>query len=124
MLTVFAGLVGVCGIGLYAHCAWTFAARGQGTPAPIDPPKVLVVEGLYRYTRNPMYLGVLCFLLSEAILLTSTILLVYAGIVFACFHLFVVLYEEPHLRRQFGQMYEDYCRAVPRWWFAWAPFQG
>jgi protein-S-isoprenylcysteine O-methyltransferase Ste14 len=71
-----------------------------------------------------MYLGVLCILLCEAMLLGSTLILIYAGIVFVSFHLFVLLYEEPHLRRQYGKVYMDYCRAVPRWWFARRPFNG
>lgn len=122
--TVFGSFLGLCGAGLYAHCVWAFAVRGQGTPAPFDPPKVLVVEGVYKRTRNPMYLGVLCILLCEAMLLGSTLILIYAGIVFVSFHLFVLLYEEPHLRRQYGKVYMDYCRAVPRWWFARRPFNG
>lgn len=103
------------GLGIYAWCLWDFAASGRGTPAPVDPPKVLVARGLYRYTRNPMYLGVLTVVVGEALLFRTPRLLAYAAGLLALFHLFVVLYEEPTLRRQFGAAYEDYRSRVPRW---------
>jgi len=99
----------------YLRCAWDFAFVGRGTPAPIDPPKVLVVRGLYRLVRNPMYVGVLLILFGEAIVFASSVLVRYALVVWLLFHLFVVLYEEPTLKEKFGTAYEDYCRAVPRW---------
>jgi len=94
---------------------WEFAFRGRGTPAPIDPPKVLVAEGLYRFVRNPMYLGALLILLGHVLWFQSLRLLVYVAALTALFHLFVVFYEEPLLRRKFGASYEEYCRRVPRW---------
>ena len=97
------------------RCIWDFAVAGQGTLAPIDPPKHLVVRGLYRYVRNPMYVGVLLALLGEAWLFKSGALLVQAAIAFAIVHSFVRLYEEPHLRRRFGPAYTSYCQAVNRW---------
>jgi protein-S-isoprenylcysteine O-methyltransferase Ste14 len=100
---------------LYAWCAWAFARYGQGTPAPIDPPLALVTRGLYRRTRNPMYLGVLAVLVGEAVWFRSPRLLVYAGAMFLVFHLFTVLYEEPAHRRRFGAGFDAYCREVPRW---------
>jgi protein-S-isoprenylcysteine O-methyltransferase Ste14 len=103
------------GVSVYVRCVWDFASVGRGTPAPIDPPKVLVVRGLYRYVRNPIYLGVLLVLLGEAVFLESWALVRYAIAMFVIFHLFVVLYEEPSLRRKFGESYERYCRSVRRW---------
>lgn len=100
---------------IYLWCLWDFAAFGRGTPAPIDPPKLLVARGPYRYTRNPMYVGVLTVILGWAVLFRSLALLLYAFAVFAVVHLFVVFYEEPHLRRVFGAQYEDYCSRVGRW---------
>lgn len=100
---------------IYSWCVWDFAAFGRGTPAPIDAPKSLVVRGLYRYTRNPMYLGVLTVILAWAVLFGEWRLLVYAACVGACFQLFVVFYEEPHLRRTFGDSYEEYRARVGRW---------
>lgn len=100
---------------IYFWCAWNFTFTGKGTPAPIDPPKEMVVKGLYRFVRNPMYIGVLSLLLGEAVLFESRLLLEYAGWVFLGFYLFVLLYEEPALRRIFGESYQRYCDAVPRW---------
>jgi protein-S-isoprenylcysteine O-methyltransferase Ste14 len=96
-------------------CAWDFAVVGRGTPAPIDPPKSVVVSGLYRFVRNPMYVGVELVILGEAWLFCSARLLGYALLLGPCFHLFVVFYEEPTLRRRFGGPYQEYCQAVPRW---------
>lgn len=105
----------VTGSAVYAWCVWEFAAFGRGTPAPIDAPKRLVVRGLYRYTRNPIYVGVLTVILGWSVMFGETTLLIYAFCVGICFHLFVILYEEPHLRLQFGAEYGDYCAKVSRW---------
>ena len=99
----------------YFWCLWHFARTGRGTPAPIDPPKVLVRKGLYRNVRNPMYVGVLLTLFGETIFFASVALVIYALAVTTMFHLFVVLYEEPTLKAKFGPVYEEYCRNVPRW---------
>jgi protein-S-isoprenylcysteine O-methyltransferase Ste14 len=103
------------GTSIYLWCAWDFTFAGRGTPAPIDPPKTLVVRGLYRYARNPMYIGVVLLLFGEALLFASRVLFGYVAMVFLSFHLFVVLYEEPTLRRKFGEPYQRYCESVPRW---------
>lgn len=103
------------GASVYFWCLWDFAVVGRGTPAPIDPPKQLVVRGLYRHVRNPMYLGVLLVVAGWAELFRSARLLEYGLAVALLFHCFVVLMEEPLLRRRFGPSYESYCRAVWRW---------
>ncbi len=108
-------LAALLGLSVYFRCVWDFATVGRGTPAPLDPPKVLVVCGLYRYVRNPIYLGVLFVLLGEAVFFESSALLRYMIGVFLIFHLFVIFYEEPSLRRKFGESYERYCRSVRRW---------
>jgi protein-S-isoprenylcysteine O-methyltransferase Ste14 len=109
-------LVGIgCGVALLAVCIFEFARSGRGTLSPADPPRHLVVRGLYRYVRNPMYLGVTCILLGEALLLRSQALLVYWIAWFIVVNLFVIAYEEPALRRQFGSSYESYTRSVGRW---------
>lgn len=98
--------------------AWSvvlFGVRGRGTLAPIDPPTTFVAQGPYRYTRNPMYVGVTCWLLSLAGFTASRTVLWYALLLPLGFHSFVVLVEEPGLRRRFGAAYCDYCRRVPRW---------
>ena len=112
----FAGLALMAlGGAVYLHCVWNFAWVGRGTPAPIDPPKEVVVVGTYRFVRNPMYVGICCLLAGEALLFQSWRLLAYAFVAWLLCHLFVVIYEEPHLRSKFGEPYEGYCRAVPRW---------
>jgi protein-S-isoprenylcysteine O-methyltransferase Ste14 len=92
-----------------------FVTDGIGTPAPIAPTKHLVVSGLYRYVRNPMYIAVIAVIVGQAIVLGDLGLLVYAGCVALTVHTFVVAYEEPTLRRTFGAEYVAYCAAVPRW---------
>jgi protein-S-isoprenylcysteine O-methyltransferase Ste14 len=103
------------GVGLYLWCAGAFTFIGKGTPAPIDAPKVLVVQGLYRWVRNPMYVAVLSVVIGEAILFRSILLVGYALVLWGVFHMFVVFVEEPSLRSQFGASYETYFRTVPRW---------
>lgn len=103
------------GVILYFWCAGAFTFIGKGTPAPIDAPVFLVRAGPYQWTRNPMYLAVLSTILGEAILFHSLLLVGYALLVAMMVHLFVVFYEEPSLRHQFGESYEMYLRMVPRW---------
>src|SRR5881296_2337305 len=103
------------GAATYFWCLWDFAVVGRGTPAPIDPPKQLVVRGLYRYVRNPMYLGVLLVVAGWAALSWSPRVLEYGVVVAVLFHLVVLLVEEPLIRRRFGTAYEAYCRTVRRW---------
>jgi protein-S-isoprenylcysteine O-methyltransferase Ste14 len=112
----------VLGLSVLLRCVWDFFAVGRGTLAPFDPPKRLVVTGLYRFTRNPMYNGVLAVLLGEAWLFRSTPLVQYAAVVFVVFNLFVLVYEEPALDSQFGESYRAYRRAVPRWGFRVHPY--
>jgi protein-S-isoprenylcysteine O-methyltransferase Ste14 len=108
-------LVLALGAAVYAWCVWDFATFGRGTPAPIDAPKRLVVRGLYRVTRNPMYVGVLTVILGWALFFRAPGLVLYAFVVWCTFESFVLVYEEPHLRRVFGSEYEAYCRRVGRW---------
>ncbi|HEX6035729.1 MAG TPA: isoprenylcysteine carboxylmethyltransferase family protein [Anaerolineales bacterium] len=94
---------------------WNFLAQGRGTPAPIDPPKELVVVGFYRYVRNPMYVGILAMIIGHFLWFGYWSLLIYAILVFTAFHTFVTYYEEPTLKRNFGAAYEEYLKRVPRW---------
>ncbi|MCI0563993.1 MAG: isoprenylcysteine carboxylmethyltransferase family protein [Nitrososphaera sp.] len=105
----------ILGVFFYLRCAWDFTFTGGGTPAPIDPPKRFVAKGLFRIVRNPMYVGITLILTGESILFESPKLLAYAAILWVGFHLFVIFYEEPTLRKKFGTIYEEYCRSVPRW---------
>lgn len=94
---------------------WNFLKQGRGTPAPIDPPKELVAAGFYRYTRNPMYVGVLLIIVGHFFWFGFWDLLAYAMLIFLAFNTFVAYYEEPTLRKKFGVAYDDYCKRVPRW---------
>tara|TARA_A100001037_G_C14846771_1_gene498986 strand:+ start:191 stop:649 length:459 start_codon:yes stop_codon:yes gene_type:complete len=115
-LTVLAGgMLLTMGGAVYLWCVWDFATAGRGTPAPIDPPKNLVVRGLYKHTRNPMYVGIVGLIFGWAASFSSTQIAIYGLVVGVLFHLRVVLFEEPHLTREFGPSYEDYCAHVSRW---------
>jgi protein-S-isoprenylcysteine O-methyltransferase Ste14 len=103
------------GAAIYGWCLWDFAHRGRGTPAPIDAPKHLVINGLYRYLRNPMYIGVLLVISGWSLFFQSSRILFYGIAVGFFFHLFVVFVEEPLLRNRFGDSYLRYCVEVSRW---------
>jgi len=112
---VTGALIGSVGLLVAFWCVAAFATLGKGTPAPFDPPRRLVVRGPYRFVRNPMCMGAALALAGGACFYASFWLLAYAAALFLTCYLFVVFYEEPHLRRTFGEEYEVYCRAVPRW---------
>ena len=109
-------IVGSIGAALALWCIFAFAMIGKGTPAPFDPPRKLVIRGPYRFVRNPMYIGAGLALTGAAIFYKSAPLLAYAGAFLVVCHLFVLLYEEPTLRRSFGRDYAAYCQRVSRWW--------
>ena len=114
-LRIVGGVLATMGVAGLVECFARFAITGRGTPAPIAPPERLVVSGFYRYVRNPMYVFVLAAITGQALLLGNSVLLEYAGVVWLLFHGFVLVYEEPILRRQFGPSYEAYRKHVPRW---------
>jgi protein-S-isoprenylcysteine O-methyltransferase Ste14 len=101
-----------------------FALQGLGTPAPLLPTRHLVVSGLYRHVRNPMYVGVVTVVLGQALLIGSAGVLGYGAGLWLVFHLFVLGYEEPRLRRTFGEEYDRFHRNVPRWIPRIAPWRG
>ena len=109
-------IVGLAGAGLALACIVTFAFVGKGTPAPFDPPRRLVTAGPYRYIRNPMYVGAGFALLGAALFYESPALLAYVAGFRLMTHGFVLIYEEPALRRLFGSAYEAYCGETGRWW--------
>jgi protein-S-isoprenylcysteine O-methyltransferase Ste14 len=96
-------------------CIWQFFAEGRGTLAPVDPPKHLVIHGLYRYVRNPMYVSVMTILIGEVIFFASLPIFIEAVIFFLATNLFIRGYEEPALQKQFGESYEEYKKSVRRW---------
>jgi protein-S-isoprenylcysteine O-methyltransferase Ste14 len=112
-----AGMIMVTiGTAIALWCVFTFVFIGKGTPAPFDPPRRLVVRGPYRFVRNPMYLGAGMTLAGAALYYQSLSIFIYTALFFLITDLFVVLYEEPTLRRTFGDEYEAYCRHTRRWW--------
>lgn len=112
----WSGLLLMClGTTLLAVCIFEFARTGRGTLSPVDPPRVLVVRGLYRFVRNPMYLSVTLIVWGEILLTHSSAMLAYWFVWFAAANLFVWGYEEPALRRQFGTDYDRYAATVGRW---------
>jgi protein-S-isoprenylcysteine O-methyltransferase Ste14 len=104
------------GAAVLLHAFGRFVLEGVGTPAPVAPTQHLVVGGLYRYVRNPMYVAVAGVIVGQALLLARPLLLVYGAAFVAVVSAFVRWYEEPTLRAQFGAEYDAYRRAVPAWW--------
>jgi protein-S-isoprenylcysteine O-methyltransferase Ste14 len=119
--------LGMLGIGagtiLLLTCIWEFAKRGRGTLSPADPPRHLVVSGLYRFVRNPMYMSVTLIIFGEVLLTSSRSLFVYWIAWFTIVNVFVMGYEEPTLRHQFGGEYEQYTRHVGRWFPRLTPWR-
>ena len=105
----------VIGLAVLVECFVRFVVRGRGTPAPVAPPTQLVVSGLYRHVRNPMYVALVAIVAGQAVWLGSRPLALYTVVLWGLFHLRVVSYEEPVLRRQFGAAFEAYRSGVPRW---------
>ncbi len=105
----FAGLV------ILFHCIYWFAIEGRGTLSPADPTNTLVIRGLYKHSRNPMYIGVMLLLIGEALFFCSYHLLLYLVLVFFVFNIFIMYVEEPRLQKDFKEAYSEYCQKVSRW---------
>ena len=111
------------GLACLLDCFARFALEGRGTPAPVAQTEVLVASGLYRFVRNPMYVSLLIIVSGQALLFGQARLFAYAGVMLVAFHLFVLFYEEPTLRRRFGGSYETYYLHVGRWWPRLTPWR-
>ena len=116
-------LIGL-GVTALLHAFARFVVEGLGTPAPVAPTERLVIGGLYRYVRNPMYLAVGAIVVGQALLLGRAVLLAYGALFAVLVEAFVRWYEEPMLARRFGARYEAYRQAVPRWWPRTRPWHG
>jgi protein-S-isoprenylcysteine O-methyltransferase Ste14 len=114
-LQALGALMIAAGVAALLYAFGRFVVEGLGTPAPVAPPERLVVGGLYRYVRNPMYVAVAATIVGQALLLGRPVLLAYAALFMAAVAAFVHLYEEPTLTRRFGEEYQAYRRAVPAW---------
>ena len=114
-LKILGVIVLLVGAALVVETTTRFALHGRGTPAPWAPPERFVERGSYRFVRSPMYLGVLLLIVGQALLLGREILLAWAAVAWLIFELSLVVWEEPGLRRRFGESYDDYRRRVRRW---------
>jgi len=108
-------LIAASGAGMVVWVSAAFVRIGRGTPVPIHPPSRFVATGLYRHVRNPMYVGALLIMLAGAAYFGSPWILLYAAGFWIVFTVFLIVFEEPQLRRRFGAEYEEYLRTVPRW---------
>jgi protein-S-isoprenylcysteine O-methyltransferase Ste14 len=124
VLKVVGVLLLAAGVGFVAHTVIRFAVEGLGTPSPVAPTQHLVVGGVYRYLRNPMYIAVIAVILGQAALLGRPVLVVYAAIFWVVVATFVRFYEEPTLSDRYGEQYAAYRRAVRGWWPRLTPWNG
>lgn len=108
-------LIFLAGLGVLFHCVYRFTSEGKGTISPADPTTRLVVSGFYKYSRNPMYVGVMMILIGETVFIWSISLLIYSLGVFILFHLFILYKEEPRLLKDFGHAYVEYSKKARRW---------
>lgn len=118
------GLIVAAGLAGLVACFARFAVEGLGTPAPVAPTKVLVIGGLYRFVRNPMFVAVTAIILGQALTFASLAVAAYGLVIWLAFQAFILMYEEPTLRVTYGDQYAAYCAAVPRWiprLRAWSP---
>ena len=115
MLKILGGIVLAAGAALVLETTTRFALQGRGTPAPWAPPERFVERGSYRLVRSPMYLGVILLIIGQALLLGREILYLWAAAAWLMFSAILIFYEEPGLRRRFGDDYEDYTRRAHRW---------
>ena len=122
-LQLLGGVLVAAGAAVLVYAFVRFVTEGRGTPAPVAPTERLVVGGLYRFVRNPMYVAVSGVILGQALIFGRAGLWVYAGAAWLTMAVFVRLYEEPTLRRRFGADYETYRRGVPAWLPRWRPWR-
>lgn len=118
------GVLVAAGAAVLAHSFARFVVEGLGTPVPVAPPQRLVVGGLYRHVRNPMYVALEAAIIGQALVLGQPVLVLYGAGAAVPFVTFVRRYEEPKLARTFGSQYEDYRRNVPGWWPRLRPWHG
>jgi protein-S-isoprenylcysteine O-methyltransferase Ste14 len=123
-LVVLGAVLLAAGLLVLVQAFVRFVVEGMGTPAPVAPTEHLVVGGLYRYVRNPMYVAVISLVFGQGLLFGNASILEYGLVVWLGFHIFVLAYEEPTLRDKFGDDYEAFCAHVRRWWPRVEPWRG
>lgn len=114
-LQTFGWFLIICGVTIFAHLTLLFKVFGEGTPMPTEPPKKFVLESLYQRSRNPMYFCHLIIFLGEFLVFGALLQILYIFLTWLVLHLFLIIWEEPDLKKRFGKEYLDYCRRVPRW---------
>jgi protein-S-isoprenylcysteine O-methyltransferase Ste14 len=124
VLGVLGVALALAGLAVVVACFARFVTEGRGTPAPVAPTERLVVGGIYRFIRNPMYVGVAAMIGGQALLFRSPGTALWAAVFLATTARFVSLYEQPQLEQQFGESYERYRAAVPGWWPRLTPYRG
>ncbi len=124
VLDVVGAVVALAGLAVAVAAFVQFVREGRGTPAPVAPTQELVVGGLYRYVRNPMYVAVASMIAGQAMIFHSVPVLVWLGVFLVAVVSFVTWYEEPTLRRTYGESFDRYRRAVPGWWPQLRPWRG
>src|SRR6185503_19198842 len=115
LIRIIGGILIIVGVPGLVDSFARFALEGLGTPAPVAPTQKLVVTGLFRYVRNPIYIAVVAVILGQGLLFGDSRLLWYGALLWLSFHVFVVVYEEPTLTETFGSQYESFRTNVPRW---------
>lgn len=115
LLDIVGSLSFIVGSALFLYCSFIFKMKGLGTPVPIEPPKHLIVKDIYRYTRNPMYIGYWLLVFGEFLILGHQLLLFYVLLFMILNHLYVLLWEEKELKKRFGSSYNEYLQTVPRY---------
>lgn len=119
LLNIFTKILGtilfIGGIFLFLYCSKQFVSIGKGTPVPIEPPNKLVIDGLYKITRNPIYFSYFFIFFGMALYFGHLLLFIYAFLSIIGINIYVIRFEEPALNKRFGKSYQDYCRTTPRW---------
>jgi len=115
VLKIIGVLLILIGSGIFLYCSHIFSVFGFGTPVPIEPPKQLMQEGIFSYSRNPIYIGYILILLGEFFLFGHSLLLIYSILSFLVLHFYIIYFEERGLENRFGIVYRQYKKNVPRW---------
>lgn len=105
----------IMGVIIFFYCSYLFYKKGRGTPAPFEPTRYLVRNRIYKYSRNPIYIGYMCIIIGEIFLGGAILLIFYAILIFSLINWYVIFVEEPRLEKKFGKSYKEYKNRVPRW---------
>ena len=119
-LRIIGFILFILGVSVFIYCSALFSKIGRGTPVPVEPPKKLVISGLYKFTRNPIYIGYFFIFLAEFFMFGHLLLLFYSVFIMLLIYIYIVYFEEPVLKKRFGNSYIEYTKKVPRWIFTFS----